>query len=329
MGAVSEIVPMTAVAQETFASFHNRNKQEPVFVIMGGQGSGTNMLSRMLVRGFKFADVRDGSVVFNMAAKLGNAPSLDDVRRQYAALRKRLLPDALTRKTRRLVFSNASFEGIDKAFDPAAITSPADLARFVYSYAAFALNTNRMLVKSDDLWEHIDRIDDVIPNRRIILITRDFRDELLSIALGDFGPAEPLVAAQYVKERFKHYQREYDRTPPAHRLHVRYEDVLESPLAFVQKVAAHFGIEMVPGGEESVKAVKIRPRKVKKWAGLDPTLLGHLEAVLGDELRSCGYETSSERPTPPDGTTWMIATTKDKFKRIPQKIERVVRRLRS
>jgi hypothetical protein len=313
----------------SFASFHERQKHEPVFVILGGQGSGTNMLSRILVRGFKFATVHDGSVVFNMCAKLGNAPSINDVRRQYAALRPRLLPDALTRKTRRLVFSNANFDRIDDSFDPATIKSAADMTRFVYSYAAFSLGTDRTLVKSDDLWETINRMDDVIPNRRIILITRDFRDELLSIAGGDFGPVEPLVAARYVKERFRHYQREYDRTPPEHRLHVRYEDVLESALAFVQKVAAHFGIEMVPGGEESVTAVKIRPSRVKKWARLDPTLLGHLESILGDELRACGYETGSEHPTPPDGATWMIATTKDAFKRIPQKIERVLRRLRS
>ena len=85
-----------------------------------------------------------------------------------------------------------------------------------------------MAIKSDDLWETIGHIDAVLPNRRIVLLTRDFRDNLLSITNKDFGPVEPLIAARYVKTRFARYDREYQRTPDAQRIHVRYEDLLRT-----------------------------------------------------------------------------------------------------
>jgi hypothetical protein len=69
-----------------------------------------------------------------------------------------------------------------------------------------------MAIKSDDLWETIDRIDAVLPNRRTIFLTRDFRDNLLSVAGSDFGPIDPLHAARYVKHQVSVYEREYART---------------------------------------------------------------------------------------------------------------------
>jgi hypothetical protein len=45
-----------------------------------------------------------------------------------------------------------------------------------------------MAIKSDDLWETIGHIDMVLPNRRIVLLTRDFRDNLLSITKKDSDP---------------------------------------------------------------------------------------------------------------------------------------------
>ena len=96
---------------------------------------------------------------------------------------------------------------------PPDIETPAELAQFVYAYGAYKLGTTLMAVKSDDLWEQLDRIDSVIPNRRIVLLTRDFSDNLLSITKKDFGPIEPFVAARYVHGRFLRYEQEFKRTP--------------------------------------------------------------------------------------------------------------------
>lgn len=313
--------------EASFASFLEQVRSEPLYVILGVQGSGTNLLSRILARGFGFMVIHDGSVIFRAAAELGASPSPHDVRRQYRLIRSRLLPSVFVRKTRRLVKARASFDGIDDCFDRASIRSGADLARFVYAYGAFALGTRLMAIKSDDLWECIERIDEVLPDRRIILLTRDFRDDLLSVTKKDFGPVEPVVAAEYVKERFAHYEREYLRTAPEHRYHIRYEDLLQSPVGSMRGLSVHFGLHPVPGGESALQALQIKRGNVRKWAGLEQGQLAHVEAMLDGELRRYGYQPASEHPSLPDATTLMKARVRDAFRRAPQKVGRLLRRL--
>ena len=216
----------------------------------------TNLLRQILISAFNFSIVKDGSVVYNAAAGLGANPSPVSIRRQFEAIRSRLFPSNLTRKTRRLIKSNGSFDGIDESFDPTRIRSAAELAQFVYAYGAFSLETKLMAIKSDDLWERIAHIDEVLPNRRIILLTRDFRDNLLSVSKKNFGPIEPLVAAQYVKDRFAYYDAEYRRTAPGNRYHVRYEDLLAAPSEFVRQFSTHFKLNTRP---EAVAAVAAYP----------------------------------------------------------------------
>ena len=311
----------------SFPEFFEIARREPIYVVLGVQGSGTNLLRRILLGSFNFSFVQDQSIVFNAAAKLGSAPGADAVQRQFDFVRSRVFPTTLTRKTQRLVRGNASFEGIDRYFEPAAIQSGAEFAQFVYAYGAFSRGTYLMAIKSDDLWEHIDEIDAVLPNRRIILLTRDFRDNLLSITRKDFGPVEPLVAAQYVKERFAYYDAEFRRTPPEHRYHVRYEDLLEAPEAFLAGFRKHFGLEGDDQSPGIVDKSRIRRHNVKKWAGLDRRELAHCEAILGDQLRAYGYLPECD-PLVPGPSAWLLARSRDTVKRIPQKLGSVATRLR-
>jgi hypothetical protein len=223
-----------------FPAFFEKARHEPLYVILGVQGSGTNLLRRILLGSFDFSIIQDQSIIYNAAAALGPDPTTEAVRRQFEFVRSRLLPTTLTRKTKRLVRGNATFDGIGDYFDAACIRSAADFARFIYVYGAFTRGTPLMAIKSDDLWENIGRIDEVLPNRRIVLLTRDFRDNLLSITKKDFGPIEPIIAAQYVKERFACYDAEFRRTRPEDRFHVRYEDLLEAPDVFVSGFRKHF-----------------------------------------------------------------------------------------
>jgi hypothetical protein len=315
------------VQNTSFGSFQKRIAREPVWVVLGVQGSGTNILSRALERAFGFSLIEDGSVIFKAAARLGHAPALTDVRRSYAEIRSRLLPSTLVRKTRRLVKSNTSFQGIDEHFDPAQIASGADLARFVYSYGAFSLGTIRMAIKSDDLWEDIDRIDQILPDRRIVLLTRDFRDNLLSVSGKDFGPVEPLSAARYVKRQFAIYEAEYLRTAPVHRYHVRYEDLLESPSAVVRALSAHFSLPFAENWEASLGALHIRRGNVEKWRRLPSRQLANVEAMLAGELRRYGYGLTGRPIAPPTGPAWMMALTLDAIRRVPQKGSHILKRL--
>jgi hypothetical protein len=299
-----------------------------VYVILGVQGSGTNLLRSILVGAFDFSVVQDQSIVYNAALKLGRNPSPDKVRVQFDAIRSRLFPSTFTRKTGRRIKSNASYHGIEEHFDPASITSGAELAHFVYAYGAFSLGTSLMAIKSDDLWENISHIDTVLPNRRIILLTRDFRDNLLSITNKDFGPVEPLVAARYVKDRFAYYEAEYRRESPKHRLHVRYEDLLEAPDTFVAAFREHFGLSTRVDTPAPVDKSRIRRHNVRKWTGLTAVQLAYCEAILRNELQTYGYATESDPVDPPGPATWLLARSRDALRRIPQKLGGVIRRLR-
>jgi hypothetical protein len=314
-------------AVEPFQAFLAKTAGEPVYVILGVQGSGTNLLRSILVRAFDFSVIQDQSLVLNAGLRLGHAPSPAAVRRELHAIESRLLPSTLVRKMRRRIKSNASFEGFGAHAKGARITSGAEFARFVYTYAAYTQGTTRMAIKSDDLWESIDRIDDVLTNRRIILLTRDFRDNLLSITKKEFGPVDPLISARYVKERFSHYAALFNRTPSAQRFHVRYEDLLDSPDAFVRDIGTHFGLS---GGAAppAVDKSRIRRNNTKKWSVLTGRELALCEAILREELQTYGYGTESEPVAPPGPGTWMAARANDVARRIPQKFKNILRRLR-
>lgn len=310
-----------------FTSFAEHVADEPVFVVLGVQGSGTNLLSRVLRRAFKFLLIEDGSVIFKAAARLGADPSPAQVRRAFDLVQSRLVPSAVVRKTRRLIKANADYVDLDRHFAGSAIRSGADFARFVYTYGAFRLGTTCMAIKSDDLWEDIDHIERVLPNRRVILLARDFRDNLLSVSKKDFGPIEPLKAAWYVKTQFAHYQTEYRRTPPAHRYLIRYEDLLESPLSVVCGLSAHFGLPRIAGGERAVEALNIRRNNVRKWSTLEARTLGHVEAVLREELTAYDYGLTVGGAELPGAGIWAMAAASDSLKRVAQKGKHFVKRL--
>jgi hypothetical protein len=316
----------TVVSTGPFADYFARARHLPVFVVLGVQGSGTNLLRSILVEAFQFCVVQDQSIVFNAAARLGRTPSPDAVHRQFSQILTHLQPSAVTRKTRQVIKSNADYAGIEDCFVAAGVRSSAELAQFVYAYGAYRLGTTLMAVKSDDLWEHIDQIDAVIPNRRIVLLTRDFRDNLLSITKKDFGPIEPLIAAQYVHDRFSRYEAEFQRTPEEQRFHVRYEDLLSDPRRFALGFAGHFGLEFGAGGEAGLSRLRIRSSNVKKWAGLDAETLSGCEGILRDELIRYGYGVEREAVAPTVGV-WALARSRDTLRRVPQKMIKISRRL--
>lgn len=304
----------------TFQDYLRTTAAEPVFVILGVQGSGTNLLSRLMTRLFGFSVLHDRSMVFNQAAVLGNVPTPGQVARSLATVRARLFPSSLARKTRKdVIRNNAAFEGIEEHLDASAIHEGSHLARLVYSYRAYSLGTNRMAIKSDDISERIDAIDEVLPNRRLVLLTRDFRDNLLSIAGKNFGPIDPIRAAVYVKERFAPYAHEFQRSQQ-NKLHVRFEDLVSDPTQFARVFSERFGVELVATPDAALSNFPIKAGKVRKWERmLDPAVLSRCEAILRDELATWGYSLSTT-PREPSGSEMIRAKIRDIVSRVPQKV---------
>jgi hypothetical protein len=312
-----------------FKTFLENSRDEPIYVILGVQGSGTNLLGRLLTRLFNFSVMRDRSTVFTAAARLGSSPSAADVEREIRDFKALVWPSRVRRKTsKNVIRKNAPLQGLETALQPSAIRTGADFARLIYTYRAFSLGARHIAIKSDDLWESIDFIDEVIPNRRIILLTRDFRDNLVSVGGKQFGPIEPLCAARYVKQQLAHYTAEYRRAGPAG-YHIKYETLLGATRQFVDDVARHFQLATTVDPDVAVPALKFRPNKIGKWKALSAQQLAWCEGILEGEMREFGYLLASAAPELPGSGQLLAAEARDKVKRFPQKFRRLVARMRS
>jgi hypothetical protein len=326
----TRVEPLTPPGDQAgFRQYFERTRNEPIYVILGVQGAGTNLLGRLLKKLFNFSVMRDRSMVFNAAARLGPSPSAADVEREIRAFKEAVWPSALRRKTsKNVIRKNQPLQGLAAVLQPSAIRTGADFARLIYSYRAYSMGASHIGIKSDDLWENLHLIDQVIPNRRVILLTRDFRDNLVSVGGKQFGPIEPLCAAEYVKKQVLHYAAEYRRAG-ASGYHLKYETLLNSTRQFIDDFSAHFGLRPAVDPEIAVPKLRFRPNKIGKWKSLPAQQLAWCEGILRDQLLEFGYPLSAASPTPPPASRMLVARARDKARRFPQKVRRMAARMRS
>jgi hypothetical protein len=315
------------VAPAGFREYFERSRDQPVYVILGVQGSGTNLLGRLLTRIFNFSVMRDRSMVFNAAARLRRTPTKEDVQRAIQTFERIVAPSVLRRKmTRKVLKKGKPLAGVTAELRRWDIRSGAEFARLIYAYRAFSLGAASIGIKSDDLWESLHHLDEVIPNRRIILLTRDFRDNLLSISGKGFGPIEPLCAARYVKNQLSYYAAEYRRAGSSG-YHVRFETLVNDTRRFIEDFARHFQLEPAVNPDTAIKTLRFRPNKIGKWQRLSPRELAWCEGILREELLEFGYPLASGSPAMPGAGRLMAATARDVLRRVPQKIRQIVGRL--
>jgi hypothetical protein len=305
---------------QSFEDYWARCQRDPIYVILGVQGSGTNLLRRLLERTFDVSVLRDRSRVFNIAAELGLRPEASEVRRAFRRLRAQIVASQMGRGRRQDgSYVAEPFSGLERAFDMVRPTSGAELARLVYAYRAFSFGASVMAIKSDDLWERIAHIDDVLPDRRVILITRDFRDNLVSVTGKHFGPVEPVCAALYVKDRFRWYEQEYRRAGTAG-YHVRFEALLSEPGPCLERLGRFFGWTPSVDPHAVGSMFRRRPNRVGRFASLSPRNRMWCEALLRDELVRYGYELEFDAADPPAAVVRLALQMKDALRRVPQKM---------
>ncbi len=80
---------------------------------------------------------------------------------------------------------------------------------------------------------------------------------------------------------------------PGRVLRLRYEDFVTDPLANIERIAAHCGVDVTPAmvrfAEDWVK-----PDRQEKWRRFDPRVLARLLPELEDEMERHGYEVPPE-----------------------------------
>ncbi|MGE0592645.1 MAG: sulfotransferase [Vicinamibacterales bacterium] len=295
-------------------------QDQPVYVVLGVQGSGTHLLSRFLTRVFGCSVLHDHAYVFEAARRLGTRPSPRQVAREIAALAAHLRPSRLrSLRMVRGIRDVAPFAGIEHALRPSDVRSGADFARLVYAYRAAAVGAQHLAIKSDDIWEGLADIDDVLPNRRVLLLTRDFRDNVVSIMHKPFGPVDPLCAARYVKARFAAYEAEHARAG-AHGCVVRFETLVERSDLCVHEMASRFGLTPVDDWDRVRQSIPTKPGRIGRWRTLSPRDQAQCEALLCDELERHGYPLAfGAAATPPSPLEGLAARARDFVGRSRQK----------
>ena len=218
----------------------------------------------------------------------------------------------------------APFEGIETVLQPALVRSGAEFARLVYAYRAASLGARHLAIKSDDIWAHLDAIDDVLPERRVILLTRDFRDNVVSVTQKPFGPVDPVCAALYVKRRFAAYEAEYLRAGENGCI-VRFETLVERADEFVRAMTAWCGLDAAEVADHALQTISIRPGRVGRWRAMPARAQRQSEALLQNELRTYGYPLAFADPQAPTKLELIAARARDVVGRVGQKTRRIGR----
>lgn len=303
-----------------FLAFYEWARQEPLYIILGAQGSGTNLLVRLLARVYGMSVMRDQSLVLRTAARVPTAASPQSVARAFATLGSHVAPSALARRTRRrLLHRDDQLAGIDRVFPMARVDSATDLAMFVHAYRAFPGRARLMGVKSDDIWAHADDLPRVHPNRRIILLTRDPRDNAVSVMGKGFGPVEPFLAARFVQSRLAAYEREFARAPEP-KVHVRFEDLLDAPAAVLADLGRRFGWPLPDDMADTLAGFPLRSGRVGRWTSLSPRDLAWCESLLAEAVIQHGATVASPVVAGPGPLDTLLLHGRDAVGRVPAKL---------
>jgi len=166
-------------------------------------------------------------------------------------------------------------------------------------------------------------LHELYPGAKEILLVRDFRDMVCSIAAFTAKRGYAAFGRQHARDEAEHirnlrgravcmlesWQRRSDR---AFLLH--YEDLIERPEETLGAALRYLGLDDDPGLVERMirQATELRPdvqkdhqtsagprESVGRWRrDLSPALLAVCQESFGDVLRAFGYEDAAERPAP-------------------------------
>lgn len=254
----------------------------PVFIV-GCPRSGTTLLATMLERtpwGVPF----ETHFIPKYERQLARIGDLRD-RRAFRRLLSAILSERPVRQWRLDLDLDAFYESLN-AFDYATIV-----------HALCCAHTQRRRLaswgdKTPHYVLHLRLINRLFPQSHIIYMVRDGRDTALSLIRRPWGPANILACAKLWKLHNEVHD-DVEKMKASGLLHeLKYEDLLCSPKAVLEKVFGHLGLdakEVVPA--EMIE--RINASNYGKWKrDLSPDEIRLFESVAGETLRRFGYETT-------------------------------------
>lgn len=308
-------------ASTDFGHFFASIKNDPTFLILGSQGSGTNLLARILRSSLDFSVTTDRSLIFNAAANIVHEPTIERGVMESNRVVNSLFPGPIAKRLlpKRYYRQNSNYIGIKNHIEHAHTNSPSEFANFFYSYHAFVASGKKKALKSDDIWQNIDLLTEIIPNYKIFLLIRDPRDNAISIMNKNFGPCEIYHASMFVRNRMQIYASVADQAPDRAFI-VKYEELLQDPIECVKRMEDFVGARITPDVEERIESLGIKRNNSQKWRNLAPDSLAISETVFAEQLERFGYERQTLENSKLTGMQKAKSTLRDKILRIPQKI---------
>lgn len=281
------------------------------FVLVAGCGrSGTTLVQAILHAHPDLAVAHEAKFLLALgrrARRYGRGPSFD---------RAAFLRDLLAmRNTKSLGLGP---EAITAAVEAAAPTDFAAAARAVYAAFAAGHGKPRAGDKTPGYITDLPLVTRLLPEAKVLHVIRDGRDSTLSYLDHAYGPADLEQAAFRWRNRVRKGKRAGAALGDRY-AELRYEDLVADPERELRRVSAFFELPWSDrllhhedDADAVVAATKTQHRFQNVRRPITPGLrdwrqkmaaddVRRFEAIAGDALRECGYETTGEPRRVPVG----------------------------
>ncbi len=317
---------MQSESSSSFAEYHQGRTRSDTLVILGPQGSGTNLLAKILGECFGIKPLLDRSLIFDAACAISEPLTQASVDRQFRFVMNKLKPGSIRRRFSLKHYHRIGhlFSGIEAVKDNFPINSTPEFVDLFYSYAAYKSQSAMKAVKSDDMWVNLAHGPRVLGPARYILLLRDPRDNAYSMINKNFGPCHIHAAAKYTRDRLDCYRSYFETRANSSDLVVKYEDLLQNPLKFCTDFAERYDVKPHSLPDEALENVNIRHNNHCKWMKLKDQEIAICEEVLRDDITRFGYPLSNVRPLKSSAMQRLRWTLLDSLYRGPQKIRRAI-----
>jgi len=244
-------------------------QQEPFFLV-GSERSGTTLLRLMLAHHGRIECAPEFEFLVEQVPRSSGWPALEPYY-EWLATNRIFVPHALA---------------VDRTLD-----YPALMKSFVAQYC----RRSQKPIHGATCHKHFDRLLRIWPRARLVHLLRDGRDVARSCmgmgwAVNVWHGAERWIQAEELWARLVKV------LPPAQRLELRYEDLIQEPEKELARVCAFLGTDYDPAMLDYSRDTSYErpdPALIGQWRKkLAPSELALLEARIGPMLRARGYEES-------------------------------------
>lgn len=144
-----------------------------------------------------------------------------------------------------------------------------DYSKFIeaiFHYMASLENKNLIMNKTCEFCEHMMVVDKIFQQPKVLSIIRDGRDVATSLlVVKGWGPKTIYGAAQWWTKRVNAFQKYAESHMQGRYLQVHYEELIEDPSTFFEKITQFYGIYEENRHQLLVNSIQLKKQNSNKW----------------------------------------------------------------